>query len=488
MALVLSAIAVLGGCVNRAALKQGKETEQLLQDKVMPVRVRTVATDTLVDTLDITGEVTTSDDTIVAAKLGGRIVAVYVKDGDPVRAGQLIATQDTTNYRLQVQQALAAVSAARSSYSQAVSNAAVGPSRSSAALAGAQAQLRSAKAQLLKAQRGAREEDKVQAANNVNAAKSNMVTAESDVERKRALFAEGAISKQQLDMSENAYQAALSQYQNALQAQQVAQNFSRPEDLESARDAVRQAQEAVRSAAAEKKLDVLLDDQVQGAKANLEAAQTQLSMARQNIADSEIRSLVSGKISGKPVQVGAVVGAGNPVAHVVGGQGAYFEGEVSENSISKIQLGSHVTVTIDALGDRGLSGTVTAINPLGQEVGRIFKARVQISGDLTGVRPGMFARGAVTVRTYSNVTVVPTAAVVQRGSEDCVFVVEGTKVKLARVTKGLQKDGVVQVSGVVPGDKVVVSGQNSLDEGTPIRIDDGKKGDTAAAPAGGTNL
>ena len=105
-ALVVCMIMGLGGCVNREALKQGKKTELLLQDKVMPVRVQTVATDTLVDTLDITGQVTTSDDSIVAAKLGGRVVEVYKKDGDPVRAGELIARQDVTNYRLQVQQAL----------------------------------------------------------------------------------------------------------------------------------------------------------------------------------------------------------------------------------------------------------------------------------------------------------------------------------------------------------------------------------------------
>ena len=83
---------------------------------------------------------------------------------------------------------------------------------------------------------------------------------------------------------------------------------------------------------------------------------------------------------------------------------------------------------------------------------------------------------------------VPTTAVVQRGSDDYVFMVDGTKAKLARITKGLQKDGVVQVQGVNPGDKIVVSGQNSLDDGSPIRIDDGNKGDAGAKPSGGTNL
>ena len=196
---------------------------------------------------------------------------------------------------------------------------------------------------------------------------------------------------------------------------------------------------------------------------------------------------MAGKISGKPVQVGTVVGAGNPVAQVIGGTGAYFEGEVSENAIAKISLGSRVSVKIDALDGRTLPGTVVAINPLGDQVGRIFKARVQIVGDLAGVRPGMFARGSVVLRSYPNVTVVPTEALVERGANDYVFVVEGSKVKLTSVSKGLQKDGVVEVTGVTPGEKIVVSGQTSLDDGTPIRIDESKS-DTASTTAGGSAL
>lgn len=490
MLFAFAALAIfgVGGCVNREALNQNKKTEETLQDKVMPVRVQTVGTDTLVDSLDITGEVVTSDDVVVGAKLGGRIVAMYKKDGDPVRTGEVIASLDTSNYRLQAQQANAQIAAARSALNQAKANAAIGPSRSSAALASAQAQLRSAKAQLQKARKGARDEEKTQAANNVAAARSNLETAKSEVERKRRLYEEGAVSKQQLDVAENMYQGALTQYENALQTLRIAQSASRPEDIESAREAVRQAEEGVRSAQAQKRLDVLLDDQVQAAVANLESAQTLLAMARQNMTDSVVRSPFGGKIAGKPAQVGTVVGAGNPIAHVIGAQGAYFEGEVSENSIAKVGLGSVVAVTIDALADRRLSGSVVAVNPLGQEVGRIFKVRVQISGDLVGVRPGMFARGTVTLKTVRNATVVPATALVQRGNDDYVFVVNGDKVKLVHVTKGLQKGTVVQVQGVQAGDKVVVAGQNSLSDDTPIVIEDSKKEDAGGSPAGGTAL
>lgn len=472
--LALAAVMAFGvsGCVDREGLARNKKTEQLVQDPVMPVRTTKAETSAISQTIDITGEVTTSEEVLVGAKLPGKVVAVYVKDGDPVKAGQVIAQQDTTTYQLQVQQAASAVAAARSTLNQARTNAHVAPSRSNASLAAAQAQLRSAKAQLKKAMAGARDEEREQANNNVKSARSNMDTAKATVTRKRKLFADGAISQQELDVAENTYQAAMSQYDNALQAQRISQNASRPEDIESARESVRQAEESVRNAKAAKNLDVVYGDQVEAAKANLQSALTQLDLAKQNLSDLSIRSPFSGRISGRPVQIGAFVGSGASIAHLIGAEGAYFEGEVPESAISSISLGSSVTISIDALGGKKLSGTVLAINPLGQEVGRLFKVRVQINGDLQGIRPGMFARGSILVRTIPSATVVPSTAIFQRGKDDYVFTVVGDTAKLVKITKGLSKDGQVQVFGVNPGDSIVVEGQNSIETGTKVKVED----------------
>jgi len=450
----------------------------------MPVRVQPVSTDSIVDSLEITGDLTTSDDVVVGAKVPGKVVAVFKKDGDPVSVGEVIARQDTVNYQLQTRQAQAAVRAAQAQLRQAASNAIVGPSRTSAALASAQAQLRSAKAQLQKALNGARDEERVQAQNNVNAAKSNLETVKINLDRTRKLYKDGAISKSQLDSVENQYQAALSQYENALQAQKVVQNYARPEDLESARELVRQAEEGVRSAQAQKKLDVLLDQQVQAAKASVESAQAQLALAKQAIADAEIRSPFSGKISGKPAQIGSFVGAGSPVAHIIGVDGAYFEGEVSESSLAKIRVGNLVDVTVDSLGTKKLSGSISAISPQGDKVGRLFKVRVQIMGSTERLQPGMFARGSVILKTLTGVKVVPKTAIVQRGKDSFVFIVTGEKAKMVKVVEGLSKDGLVQVEGVAVGDQLIVSGQDSLTDGSLIRIakdksDSSSSGDSA---------
>lgn len=467
------AIIAGGGCVNRAAQEQAKKTQAIVTDPKKAVSVAKAEKMTLRDTLEITGEVATASDTQVGAKLPGRVIAVYVKDGDKVGSGQLIAELDGVNQRLQIQQALSQVQAARSTLAQAQANATVGPQRTSAAVGQAQAQLRSAKAQLQKALNGARPEERVQAEAAVKSARSNAETAKRELDRVRTLFNQQVASQQRLDQAENAFNAASSQLQQAEAALSMQSNWTRPEDIASARESVRQAEEAVRTAQAGKRLDVLLFQQVQTAQANLQGAQAQLALARQSLSDLQIRAPFAGQVYGKPVQPGSVVGAGTPVARLVGSEGAYFEGEFPAGVLGKIQVGSAVNVTVEGFAGSGLIGTIISVSPSASSVGRLFKARVQIPFR-NEIKPGMFARGAVTLRTVADATVVPTQAITKRGTQSVVFVVTGDKAKQIVVNPGLTSDGHTQVSGVAPGEDVVVTGQSDLDDGSTVTVEKGK--------------
>lgn len=477
-----AALAVLlgGGCVNRAAQQQAKKTQELVTNPTRPVTLAAVQLQAVAEQVNITGELTTSEDVTVGAKNPGRIISVYVKDGDFVRKGDLIAVQDTTSANIQLQQALATASGAQSNLAQAIANARLAPSKSAAALRASQAQLRSARALLQKAQNGARAEERTQASANVAAAKSSMETAKKDVDRKRDLFASGAISRAALDTSENAYQSAMAQYQSALASQSITQNATRPEDIIAAQEAVRLAEDNVSSAQANKSLDVLLLDQVRTAKASVEAAQSQVRLARQAIQDAQIRAPFSGRISGNPVQAGSVPGAGNPIAHIISSGGIYFEGDVPETMIGKVRPGSAVNVTVDAVPGRVYSAHLISVGASASSVARLFSARVQLDSPGADLKPGMFARGVVTLRVIPNAVVVPTSAIVTRNEKKYVFTLQGAKAHKVEVNVGLSQNGMTQVTGVQPGDKVVTKGQSDLEEGTPTTIDANPVGQTAS--------
>ena len=478
---------VITGCVDRAAQDQAKKTGDLLSNPTIAVTAQPVTFQTLQETLEITGQVTTSSDTQVGAKSSGKIIAVYVKDGDPVSAGQTIAVQDTTSLRAELNQALASVQTAASAFqsanaqlSQAVSNARIQPTRSAAAVRQAEAQLRSAKAQLTKTLAGAREEERSQAEWSVRQSKSALDKAQKDLDRYTKLVAEGAVAQAQLEQYRLAYDTAQANYNAALQRQLALS--TRTEDVEVARESVRQAEEAVRSAKAQQSLDINLNEQVQAARAQvssaraqMQSAQAQVTIARQAISDATIKAPFSGKIAGNPVQPGTVIGPGQTVVRIVGKEGSYFEGEVSETSIGKIGLGSPVTIQVNALENVKFSGVVRAVSPAGETVGRLFRVRIAFTGDTAALKPGMYATGEVVLRTIQNAATVPATAIVKRDGKDVVFVLQGDQAKQVPVSTGLRSDGVVQVTGVASGQRVIVAGQNSLDDGAKVKLEETKQ-------------
>ena len=185
------------GCVNRDAQKEGKQTETIVNDPIKEVTAKPVQVTMIQQTLEITGQITASQDAELGAKQGGRIASVLVGDGDQVHAGQLLASIDTSTLNAQVSQALANLASARSQLAQAQANAAIGPERSQSAVTAAKAALDSAKASLAKAKAGARPEERAQADAQVRASKSDMENAKAEMARQQLLFSEGAGTKQQ---------------------------------------------------------------------------------------------------------------------------------------------------------------------------------------------------------------------------------------------------------------------------------------------------
>lgn len=459
------------GCVNREAQQQAKRTEQLLSDPTLPVKVQPIRVTPLVERLEITGEVATAQDVRVAPKTPGKLAAVYVMDGDAVVAGQRLAMLDTASQQIQLRQASAQLTSAQAALSQAIANARHAPERSSAAVASAEAQLRSAKAQLDKARSGARPEEVRQAEAQARSAETAMDTARREMERQKELYEQGASSKQRYEQAVNAYEAAKAQYESARETLAIRRQQTREEDIRSAEESVRQAEASLKSAKASQELDVLLDDQVQAAQANLESARAQVNLVQQQIDDATVTSPISGRVVGIPAQPGQYVGGGESVARVVGTTGSYFEGEVPETQVGAIKVGSSVDVALDAAPGRAFRGRVAAISPRARDIGRLFSVRVQFDADPDAVKPGMFAKGQVELRKIAAAVVVPAIAVVTRAGKQYIFVVQDGTVRRTPVKLGIAEDGIVQVEGAPVGAQVVVSGQTDLDDGSKIRIE-----------------
>ncbi len=484
LAVCLAVSLSVSGCVDRQAQKQAQETMKEVSNPIQTVGVQPASIQTLTRSLEITGQVTTSADTEVGAKATGRIIGVYVKDGDFVKAGQVVAMQDTTPLQAALNQAQAGVLTARAALAQAESqltqalrNADINPDKSTATVISAQASLRAAQANLAKMIAGARPQERIQAQATLNSAKANLDVQKKQLDRIRTLVQQGALAGSQLDQQEATYESALATYQNADQALSLVQQGNRKEDIDAAKEQVAEAKQALKTAQASKNLDPLWKDQVDASRANvtsakagIENAQAQVVIARQNLADAAIRAPFSGQVSGKPVEAGTIAGPGTTIIHIVGSQGIYFEGSVTSDDIGEIRSGLPVHVKVSAVSDKDFPAKVAAISPLASSVGRLFTVRVQFIGAPPEVKPGMFATGEVVVQTVPNATVIPASAVISRGDTHFVFVADNGKAKKTEVSLGLQQGQLQQVMGLPSGAQVVVQGQDHISDGAQITV------------------
>jgi multidrug efflux pump subunit AcrA (membrane-fusion protein) len=131
----------------------------------------------------------------------------------------------------------------------------------------------------------------------------------------------------------------------------------------------------------------------------------------------------------------------------------------SESDVSKLKIGQAATVTLDALSDVELGARVTAISTIGTTSSSVvsYDATLTLDQRDSRVKPGMSASASVVVKQAQGVT-VPNAAITGSGSLATLNVEKDGKEVSQQVVVGLKGDSrTVIVSGLRAGDQVVMT-------------------------------
>jgi membrane fusion protein, multidrug efflux system len=211
---------------------------------------------------------------------------------------------------------------------------------------------------------------------------------------------------------------------------------------------------------------------------------TQYEVAKSNIENlgthTQVRSTLNGVITGRyfsdgemfsgapgPVGKPAIVSINQirPVKVLVG---------VSERFIPEVQKGQTSEVRVDVFPERVFEGRVNKIFPTIDRASGTFRVEIVIDNLDEALRPGMFTR--VTLKLgEQEVLLVPALSVMkQTGSnERFVFVVEDDIARRITVQPGRNfNENLEIVSGLKPGQKLVVTGQHNLIDGNKVEINE----------------
>ena len=179
------------------------------------------------------------------------------------------------------------------------------------------------------------------------------------------------------------------------------------------------------------------------------------------------------------VLVGTPVGAGTAIATVVDTSALGLLAEVDETDVLLVAPGVTAQVELDAAPGASYDATVGSVDILpttSSQGGVAYRVRLSLGAGryddgrpAPTPRPGMSAVAHLAVRQAQNAVTVPAAAVVRVDGHDTVWVDRGGKAVRVQVSLGVQGPDRVQVmSGVAPGDQVVVKGTDRIKAGQSL--------------------
>lgn len=370
------------------------------------------------------------DQANVVPKITAPVRKFYVRRGDHVRQGQLVAELENRDLVSAAAEAKTGIEVAESNF---------------------------------RATEGSTIPDAVvKAKTDLEAARQARDSAKKVLDSREQLFKDGALAARQVDESRLAYVQAQGQYQAADEHLKTLQGVGKEEQSN--------------TAAA----------QVQAAKAHYESQEAQVAYSR-------VVSPIAGVVADRPLNEGDIAGPGMPLMNILDISRVVARVNVPQADAPFVKVGQTAMITQTGNAEP-IEGEVIVVSPSTDPNTTTVQVWVQIVNTGERVKPGTTVHASIVTEEHKAASVVPAAAILP-GEEGGTAVLTVTPDSIAHtraVKLGIRDGNQVEVlSGVNPGDEVVVVGGLGVDDKTKVKVvttaveesDDDQDAPEAPAPA-----
>ncbi len=209
----------------------------------------------------------------------------------------------------------------------------------------------------------------------------------------------------------------------------------------------------------------------QRAKFEYESQKAAYGLARLELAYTSIRAPISGIVAERKIKVGNMVLANQTTFRITDFDPLLAILYIPEHEMSKLRAGQPASLTVDALPGVPFHGRVDRISPVVDPTTGTFKVTVVVRDPTRRLKPGMFARIRIVYNVHENTLLIPREAILAEDAESAVFVVRKKVAYRTLVQTGYADSVRVEVlSGLTPGDTVVVTGQGSLKDSSRVEL------------------
>ena len=355
---------------------------------------------------EATGSLAGDQQTDVAPQTAGKVVAVGVDIGSPVKRGQMLVRLDDAELKLRVDQFMAQLEQAKAAVRQAEEKIGLRPNQ-------------------------AFDPNRVA---EVAAAKVTLDLAEKNLTRAEKLIESGDVSRSFYDDARARRDQLKEQYE--VQLAQARQNFAG----------------------------------VAVARTNVANAESALALARKNLSYANIPSPIDGFVTERTADLGEYVSPQQKVATVVRTNPLRIRIDIPEQSISEVQVGQSVSITTSAWPDRNFSGRVARIAPNVSATSRTLTVEAEIENGGGALKPGQFATVRILQPRADPAVLVPARSVLTQAGVARVFVIKDGHAEQRLVQTGQTEGDLIEIkNGVAADEQVATSNLEMLSDGVTVK-------------------
>jgi membrane fusion protein, multidrug efflux system len=217
-----------------------------------------------------------------------------------------------------------------------------------------------------------------------------------------------------------------------------------------------------------------LDDAEQvraGAQASTARARANLAKAIEQLSYAQIKADFAGVVTAVSAEVGQVVSPGQSIVTVARPDVREAVVDIGADFPVPLTVGLPFIVSLQLLPDVQVEGQIREIAPQADSVTRMHRVRIALNDPPESFRLGSTITARLS-KAYSRILRVPPSAVLKKGAETFVWVVDEptSTVSLHKVDLSEDEGGIRVTGGLTAGTRIVTAGIHSLEQGQQVRI------------------
>lgn len=462
------------------------------------VGVETVEKRVLQFSFDQVGSVESAQNVDIVAKTAGLILEVPLRQGDPVKRGQVLARIDPGQLKAGLLKKQSDLANARFTYFQLQAQQELTGVQAQSGVSIANADLLAARAMLDKAQSvytATRTQGKTsvaQARASLVGSKASLRQAQVDyassvakynrmLELQRQGFASSAdlqdvysdVLSKHAAMSLQGANVKVAENQGLNAKAQAGKDISSANaDIQTARFTQASKQATLAEARAGISKTTAFRQQLAAQESLVHAAEADLELAQLQLEDTVLHSPVDGYVSDRKLDAGNVAAVGAVILTVQSGKEVWIVTSLPQETYTRLQVGLECEVMVRGARRDPFRGKVIRKDAAIDAASRQYDVRIRIDDSRHLVKPGMFAQVNIKIGTAEPRLAIPVSALVDRDEEKrtgTVYMVRDKKIHRQDVDTGFSDGNYILVTkGLQVGDSIVVQSVGNLKEGQSV--------------------